>query len=81
MSSLSDGTTGGNKYKPYIEAMKDAGISADVWKTFVIAGYRGKTFVFDIGVPPTNVKFKTDWFGEIVEVTTPSEAVSKVRSL
>lgn len=73
MSGLSTGGTVTNTYKPYLIALKEIGADCDIFKGMILVGYKGKNTLISFD------GLHRDWFGEIVEVTTPSEAVSKVR--
>ena len=61
-----------NTPKPFIEALRNAGASADIHKGMIVAGYRGRNYLFSFDGA------HRDWFGEIIEVKTPQEAVSKL---
>lgn len=73
MSGLSDGTTGGNKYKPYLEAMKEIGATANIFNGMILVGFKGKNTLISFD------GLHRDWFGEIVEVTNPQDAVKKIQ--
>jgi hypothetical protein len=71
MSELSTGAQPRNRFKPFLQALQDAGATTILIpdKDIIVAGYRGNDVLIQI-----NDKH-LDWFGVIHKVTTPEQAV------
>lgn len=73
MIGLSDGTPVTNSYKPYLVAFREIGATADIFHGMVLVGYKGRNTLISFD------GLHRDWFGEIVEVTNPQDAVNKIK--
>ena len=78
MSGLSDNTGAlKNRYKVYIQALQDAGATVilDAQHGVIIAGIRGKNFVFDVDRKLLN------WNGHLYDANTPQDCIKIISEL